>query len=509
MPAMRPLSRLTGALAVVALSISTSGSMSAEGRQGADPRSPSAAIARDGVSIKNDPPDILFAEQASILVLIDGAPVYRPIAGTDLQRIINTKPFIVRDAAGLHYMKVFDGWMEAYELTGLWSVSGVAPRGAAGALKQAVDEKSVDLLDGADPGRPDEMPALDDGKPPAIFISSEPAELFVTNGPPRFATIDGSALEYVENTTANVFKEPTDDELYVLTAGRWFRAWSIDGPWEFVPSRELPADFFAIPDGSPKAVVKASMAGTTQSIDARRQNDVPWTATISRRQTKLAPPVIDGDPNIQPIDGTSLSYVVNAPLPIIATNARTSYYAVQDGVWFVAAAIAGPWSVASTVPPAIYTIPPSSPLHHVTYVRIFNSTADDVSVGYTAGYLGTMLADGVVVYGTGYDYRPWIGTRWWGRPMTYGLGANLIPESAGSWFYVFGYGWSDGRRAWGSGVSPWWEPVAWGWRGERYPWVWRGSDAVRVPVTGDGGGVGAWRVAPEKNLYDRWRSSGS
>jgi hypothetical protein len=244
---IRPLLKITSSLALVVLSIN-------------GPRPQAAGITADGLPVQNEPPAMLFAEHAAILVLIDGEPVYRPIPGTDLQQIINTKPFIVRDDAGLHYIKVFDGWMEAYELTGLWSVSGVAPSGVQPAFARAVLEKSVDLLDGATPGRPGDRPVLDGGEPPAIFVSLKPAELIVTDGPPRFVTIDGSALEYVENTTANVFKEPTDDELYVLAAGRWFRAWTFDGPWEFVPSCELPADIVAIPDSSPKATVKTSTA---------------------------------------------------------------------------------------------------------------------------------------------------------------------------------------------------------------------------------------------------------
>ena len=40
-------------------------------------------------------------------------------------------------------------------------------------------------------------------------------------------------------------------------------------------------------------------------------------------------------------------------------------------MWFVAATPQGPWLVASAVPAAIYTIPPTSPLYYVTYVRIY------------------------------------------------------------------------------------------------------------------------------------------
>jgi hypothetical protein len=54
--------------------------------------------------------------------------------------------------------------------------------------------------------------------------------------------VDGSSLEYLVNTTAKVFREPTDQELYVLVGDRWFRAWATDGPWEFIRDDELPAD---------------------------------------------------------------------------------------------------------------------------------------------------------------------------------------------------------------------------------------------------------------------------
>ena len=229
--AMRPLLRVAGALPLLALCAVTTGRTIAADRS-------------------EDPPRLLFAERSAILVLTDGDPVYRAVKGTDLQRLVNTKPFIVRDTAGIHYMKVYDGWMEAYSLHGMWSVAGVPPPGAEQALRRAVVAKTVDLLDEVS-SRNSGNRKLNDATAPAIFISTEPAELIVTNGPPRFATVEGTSLEYVENTTANVFKEPTDEELYVLISGRWLRAWTTDGPWEVVPRSELPSDILAIPDSSP------------------------------------------------------------------------------------------------------------------------------------------------------------------------------------------------------------------------------------------------------------------
>jgi hypothetical protein len=247
---MRPLLRVAGALPLLALSVATSGRMVAVDRSEASRGAAAAVQTSGGVPVRNGSPRLLFAERSAILILIDGDPIYRPVKGTDLQRISNTKPFIVRDTAGIHYLKVFDGWMEAYSLTGVWSVAGVPPGGAEEALRRAVASRRVDLLDGATAAKPRETPRLDDDTAPTIVISTEPAELIVTNGPPRFATVKGTSLEYVENTTAKVFKEPTDEELYVLVAGRWFRAWTTDGPWELVPERELPADIAAVVRGS-------------------------------------------------------------------------------------------------------------------------------------------------------------------------------------------------------------------------------------------------------------------
>jgi len=192
--------------------------------------------------VKAESPEIFFAESPALLILIDGDPVYRSVEGTDLERVVNTRALIVRDHAGIHYLKVFDGWMEAYTLTGDWTVSGVTPAAGTEALERAVDAKNFDLLDGS--GSAVNAPSLAT-RVPTIIVSSEPAALIVTDGPARYQTVEGTSLEYLVNANAKVFREPTDQELYVLVAGRWFRAWTIDGPWEFIPSDELPADIAA------------------------------------------------------------------------------------------------------------------------------------------------------------------------------------------------------------------------------------------------------------------------
>ena len=111
----------------------------------------------------------------------------------------------------------------------------------------------------------------------------------------------------------------------------------------------------------------------------------PQTAAVQRVNGPTFDPTFDGAPQLRPIADTPLQYVANSPTPIIGVSPNR-YYAVRAGVWFTAPSLNGPWAVATSVPEVIYTIPPSSSLYYVTYVRVYGSTPKVVYVGYTLGY---------------------------------------------------------------------------------------------------------------------------
>ena len=172
--------------------------------------------------------------------------------------------------------------------------------------------------------------------------------------------------------------------------------------------------------------VLPSVAGTPQAQEAMIQNTIPQTATVPLVNGPKFTPNFDGPPQYAPIVGTTLSYILNSSTPVIQVT-PTAYYAVTAGVWFTAAQLTGPWVVATSVPDVIYTIPPTSSLYYVTHVRIYEATPQYVYVGYTPGYLGTVVSPyGTVVYGTGYVYSPWIGTAWYPPPYTYGVAAAPV-----------------------------------------------------------------------------------
>jgi hypothetical protein len=439
--------------------------------------------------LRNDPPRIVFSSTPAILVLVDGSPRYRPVAGARYARVINTRPLVLKDAAGTHYLRLFDGWMSAPNVTGPWSVARPAPADLDTVMQTATKAGAVDLLAFVDPKDPGSRPSLARGPVPAVLVAFEPTELVVTQGEPEYAPVDGTQILYVKNTTGHVFKLRGDEATYVLLTGRWFKAPSPAGPWTFVPGKDLPPDFAKIPDDSAKENVKASVPGTPQAEEAVIANSLPETAAIKRSEAKLAPPPYDGAPRLVAIEGTSLFYVMNSPIPVIQVS-PTSYYALQNGVWFVATSPQGPWAVAETVPAVIYSIPASSPLHYVTYVYVYRATPTVVYVGYTPGYYSVYVADGVVVYGTGYTYVAWDGTVWYGTPVTYGFATCPTYTPWTGWVMGFGFGLAFGAATagWAWGCYPWWGP----YRG-----------AAVGPYGAAAWGPGGW-AATTGNVYHRW-----
>ena len=395
--------------------------------------------------VKNDPPQVFFSTRPAILVLIDGIPTLRPVADTTLERVINTRVPLLRDqTSGKFYLRVMDGWMESSNLNGPWTI----------ASQTSPDLRRV-LNDSKSGSKPSLAEAVRQNAVPTVIISTQPAELLQTQGDPQVASIEGTDLIYITNTENDIFIHTPSQDHFILLSGRWFKAQSMNGPWQHVSGEKLPADFAKIPATHQRASVLVSVPGTPQAKEALIANAIPQTATITRSAAALTVNY-DGSAQFKSIDNTTLRYAVNTSTPVIRVDAN-SYYAVQNGVWFVATSALGPWTVATSVPVVIYTIPVSSPLHYVTYVRIYGSTPEVVYVGYTPGYYGTVVtSSSVVVYGTGWYYPPYVGAYWYGAPYTYGYGAAFTWGVATGWglTYSYGYGWY--------GAAAYYGPYGWG-----------------------------------------------
>ena len=446
--------------------------------------------------MQNNPPQVIVSYSPAILVPIDGAPVLKPVPGHDrAKRVVNTRALILQGGlSDAFYMHVYDGWLTSNGIGGPWTQAypGILMSKEMNAIATELSQKGVvDLLDGGPKANP--KPSLANGVP-TIYTSQAPTELIVFKGQPDFVPIVGTQLLWASNTTSDILINTANSNYYALLSGRWFMAPGLSGPWTFVASNALPPDFAKIPPQSLAGAVLPTVAGTPQAQEAVIENSIPQTATVPLKNGPKFTPNFDGPPQYAPIPGTSLSYVTNSSEPMIQVTPN-SYYAVVAGVWFTAAQMTGPWTIATSVPVAIYAIPPSSPIYYVTYVRIYEATPQYVYVGYTPGYLGTVVSPyGTVVYGTGYVYSPWIGTAWYPPPYTYGVAAAPVYNP----YVGFTYGFALGLA-----TAAWTEPY---WGSYYYPAYWGGYPATAVrrrPRTSTG--TGARRRIPARA---RWYAGG-
>ncbi|MDX2165514.1 MAG: hypothetical protein SF182_00555 [Deltaproteobacteria bacterium] len=382
-------------------------------------------------TLNTTPPTIYLAAQPSRLVQFDGAPSFAPIDGTTLQYAINTNWALIQDG-GNYYLLDRTGWLTSDALSsGAWEYTDQLPQ----SFSQIPNTPEWTDVRASIPA-----PITDGQAPLQIFVATTPSELIVMVGEPQYQLVPGTGISTISNTDSLVFWDGYARAFYYLVAGRWFSAPALSGPWTFATG-SLPADLVNIPADNPLAAILASVPGTQEAREAALESQIPHLATVSR---KTASPTVtyNGAPQFAPVENTALTYAVNTPDDIV--HVGDSYYLCQNGVWFVAGAPTGPWSVATSVPDAIYGIPPSSPLYNLTYVRVYDVDDDNVVYGYTGGYLGQYVADGVVTWGTGYYYPPYLvvgaAPYYYPRPFTYGADTFYNPATGRFARAAYGYG---------------------------------------------------------------------
>ena len=422
-----------------------------------------AGIKAPPVEVNNAPPQILVASQPALLVPIDGAPVMKPVPQSSrFQRGINTRALLLKGGVGGNfYLHVYDGWMTAESLGGPWTVAspGSLEKRDFDAIAADLSKKGVvDLLDGGPKANP--KPSLANGAP-QIYTAQGPAELVVFNGQPDFVPINNTQLLWASNTHRDVLIDTRTGLYYVLLTGRWFRAPAMTGPWSHVANDALPPDFARIPPTSLAGAVLPSVAGTPQAQAAVIANSIPQTATVPRRTGRSSRRTSTA-PRSSRLS-RALRWRTSSTRTCRSSRRLPRVHAVSGGVWFTAPAVTGPWTIASSVPAAIYTIPASSPLHYVTYVRIYEATSQYVYAGYTPGYMGTVVSpSGTVVYGTGYVYAPWIGSVWYPAPVTYTVAAAPVYNAAVGFTFGFAVGLAASAWTYPYYGGAYYHPAYWG-----------------------------------------------
>jgi len=391
---------------------------------------PAKQPVQPAVPVNVDPPKIFSSTTPAILVMFMGEPQFEPVETNrvDLLFALNTNWDVLYDSASRqYYLLNGEGWLTTADvLKGPWVPTRSLPPSiySLPATENWAEVRS-------------RLPGKMAKAAPSVFVTTEPAEMIQTDGPPGYLPVRGTRLLRVNNTASALFLHTGESKLYFLVAGRWFRGGSLNGPWS-AASQDLPADFAQIPDTDPAAYVKASVPGTRDAQDAVLLASIPNTTTV---QVAPVAEVItySGAPAFEPIPSTTIQYAVNTPNQVFLVSG--AYYWCYGGAWLYAVTPNGPWAYCASVPPAIYTIPPANPNYNVTYVVVQSSTPTTVVYSQTAGYSGQYVAaTGVLMFGMGiavgvaiannhhhYCYPP---------PCHYSYGCGAVYHHGGGGYYA-------------------------------------------------------------------------
>ena len=390
-------------------------------------------------NFNNTPPKIIFSKETSLLVSIDGDPIITGTSTNGIDAVANT-PFLILKYQNNFYLSNGELWYKASSATGNYLPEKKIPK----AVKDL--EKSL---------KTDEQ-AITEAKGnfyPKVIVSTVPAELIQTEGEPEFSSIEGTNLLYVSNTENYLLLDINNQHYYALLSGRWFTSNKLGGNWTYSNPENLPVDFAKIPEGSVMDAVLSSVPGTQAAQEAVKDAQVPYAAIVNR-STTTAEVEYDGNPVFEMIQGTNIQLATNSSGTVLLEG--NTYFLVDDGIWFSSNSPYGPWVVSDYRPEHVNEIPPSSPAYNVKYVNIYYSTPEVVYVGYTSGYISNFIVGPVVVYGTGFHYRPWRGSVYYARPVTWGFGMYYNPWHGWSMNVSFGIG----GAGWFGFYSPW-RPVSW------------------------------------------------
>jgi len=377
--------------------------------------------------LNTKPPKIIYRDHPALLVTMDGDPILREIENSKLKAVINTPYPVIFDGKYYYLNAASNVWYQGPAATGPYRFDATPPATIAAMVKPDDNAQAGD----------EPVEAVTASNAPEIVVSTEPAELIVTDGPAAFAPLVDDLL-VLQNSDDDVFMDVNTQDFYVVLAGRWYRSGSLNGPWAYQPSDKLPTAFAHIPQDSDQADSRVYVAGTEEAREAVLDAQIPQTAAVQRGVVDIDVQY-DGDPVYQPVDGTDLVYIRNTGSTVLVAGGL--YYLVEDGVWYVSSKPNGPWRVSDYRPAQVDRILPTSPVYNAKYVYVYDSTPDVVYVGYTPGYVGSYVYRNTIFYGTGWYYRPWVSPYYYyPRFSTWGFNVSYDP-----WYgWGFGLSWSWG-----------------------------------------------------------------
>ena len=186
--------------------------------------------------------------------------------------------------------------------------------------------------------------------PPVVFFSTRPAVVVNIDGNPVWSPIKDNELRFAVNTNWDLFEHPPTKSYYLRYETMWLKASAVSGPW--TAAGTLPQSFTKLPADENWKDVRAS-------LNIRKSNPAVPTVFVSTRPAELI--LLRGEPQYQPVAGTSLLWVRNTDSDVFRLGQSGTVYYLVSGRWFSAPGFTGPWTFATPSLPADFA---KIPLEH-------------------------------------------------------------------------------------------------------------------------------------------------
>ncbi|MFI5180109.1 MAG: hypothetical protein ACHQPI_01815 [Thermoanaerobaculia bacterium] len=164
-------------------------------------------------------PRVISHRGPTVLVLVDGDYVIRPVSGTPVLRVMNTRSLLLQDSAtSRFYLPMGSQWLVAPAPNGKWSVARKVPAGFDAVRKAAAAEPGVESY-----AHPDEAinALLRAGKAPAIVVSTTPAVLASKMAKPATPPPGRERDSLGPARPGDIYAGPDGNAYRPVGAGRW------------------------------------------------------------------------------------------------------------------------------------------------------------------------------------------------------------------------------------------------------------------------------------------------
>lgn len=195
-----------------------------------------------------NPPAIVVATSPTELIVTDGPPQWKSLAGGEILYASNTEsPWLRYLPTGNMYLLLSGRWFRSKSESGPWTFvpanelpeafAAIPPASDIGGLRTSVA------------GTPEAEEAVLDAQIPQTAAISRDATLDVSyEGSPKFEQVTGTKVYYAVNSATQVLK--IDNQYYAVDNGVWFTSAKATGPWKVAD--QVPEDEIAkIPPSSP------------------------------------------------------------------------------------------------------------------------------------------------------------------------------------------------------------------------------------------------------------------